>query len=43
MYQLSREEQETGITFNAADLIEEPQENVSLLSEVAATAKRILR
>lgn len=43
MYQLSREEQETGIMFNAADLVEEPRGNVSLLSEVAVTAKRILR
>lgn len=31
------------LMYEAADLIEELQENVSLLSEVAATAERILR
>lgn len=31
------------LMYKAADLIEELQENVSLLSEVAATAERILR
>lgn len=31
------------LMYEAADLIEELQENVSSLSEVAATAKRILR
>lgn len=31
------------LMYEAADLIEELQENISVLSEVAATAERILR